>query len=606
MEESKMKKQSAKKKTLLAMCGLLFLGTCACQGGGKSKAQSYWKEAAKQKEFNAYVAEHASDIEMETLKKEADAAGSDLKQQFQATALLCGVEYQNGLLSGKVKKGGESASEAARAAYEFDYPDSAAYAEKFLAKAADAGEDFWDALDTSFYPYDCFTPVFAAAGHIDGDAAAALYNGAPEDCGYKDKLSSALEQWVEENPQELCSVGDALWQCGFYKEWDTGKWNRTYFYSYSKNDPVQTDTLQEAADYISCLRTQMLPKLKKEFGKKEYQQAGEYTGKPYYDTKLAVAVEEGLKLAKPKKVSGQADGSGKAIKIEGKKVAAFYCNNSAKKWEGSPAKLRMLGDFMLGLPKKEYPSSIKKADYYLVLTPAYKRGQFYTDQSGKKTKVREVYSSTSIDLYEAKSGKFLRHLGNVTEQPNNTIFDDLTAEKFQYPEIMSADVLSYIYHHINEPDSYLTLLDNTANTGTQLNHGESVVMGNWEIAYKSAQIVKSFDEGMFRFTAKDGHQYIRAEVAITNRGRETDTFLPNVYRIGEDPIVQITDEAGTHTYNSVNAIQDSRCLNSTSLDAGGTKEGELIFEVPDNVLQDVEKLYVAVSLGNQRVTYRLR
>ena len=169
---------------------------------------------------------------------------------------------------------------------------------------------------------------------------------------------------------------------------------------------------------------------------------------------------------------------------------------------------------------------------------------------------------------------------------------------------MPADVLSFIYHNLNNPDRYVTLIDHTEGKEAGLQGGEPVILGNWEITYHSGQIVKSFDEGLFRYTAKDGYQYVRAEISVKNLGAAEDIFLPLVYRVGEDPVVQIKDAAGKKSFDCVHAINDSRCLNSTLLQAGESKQGELIFEVPDRILGK-KPLYVAVSLGNQRVKYQL-
>ena len=218
---------------------------------------------------------------------------------------------------------------------------------------------------------------------------------------------------------------------------------------------------------------------------------------------------------------------------------------------------------------------------------------------------RSVYSSTSIDLYDAKTGALLRHIGNITESPSSRIFKDLSDEAAQYPELVSADILSYIYHNINTPETYIALLDNTAGLGSELQRDESIILGNWEITYHSSQIVKEFDEGMFRYTANDGCQFVRGEFTITNKGTENDTFLPMIYTVSEDPIAQVTDSKRENFYDCVNAVTNSKCLNSTSLEAGESKDGEIIFEVPDEVALGTEPLYIAVSLGKQIFYYPL-
>ena len=78
-----------------------------------------------------------------------------------------------------------------------------------------------------------------------------------------------------------------------------------------------------------------------------------------------------------------------------------------------------------------------------------------------------------------------------------------------------------------------------------------------------------------------------------------------IYTVSEDPIAQVTDSKRENFYDCVNAVTNSKCLNSTSLEAGESKDGEIIFEVPDEVALGTEPLYIAVSLGKQIFYYPL-
>lgn len=291
------------------------------------------------------------------------------------------------------------------------------------------------------------------------------------------------------------------------------------------------------------------------------------------------------------------------IETEGKKLIAFYRNPENAEFKDSPAPLRILGDFMLSLPKEEYPGSMAETDYFLVMTPDYQLGEYYKDkETGNDTPIQEVSSRTSIDLYDAKTGALLRHLGNMIETASESIVYRLDDDSLRYPEPVSAGVLSYIYHNVNDPDKYTALLNHTAGTETVFQKDESVMLGNWEITYHSSNAVKSFDEGRYRYTAKDDCQFVRAEFTVTNWGSNQETFLP-MFTYGRDLTVQITDAGGQNCYECSEALGDERCLNSTSLEPGESKEGEVIFEVPDEVVQGTEPYYVRLSMGKQSASY---
>lgn len=586
-----------KQKALLAAGFFMLAVLTACQLK-KSPAQSHWKEAAESKDFYAYAAENAGQADLEELKNEAGSADSSLSQQFQAVSLLCAFEYCS---SQNAQASASSISWDSEDLYQFDYPDSAAYAEQFLAKINEDQEGFWTAIDEAFYPYDCFMPLFAAAGHMDGQTLSQLFSSIPEDSSYAGKFEEAIDQWIEENPKSIVDIKEDLMQAGYFDSWIQDDWNKTYLNSSLDEDQICADTVEEAVSYMQFIRGDLLPMLTDEYGYDGYREKSEITKKAYYTTDLTVTIKEDLTLKEQGKKKLP-----ESIQLKGKKVAAFYYNPYYEEWEDSPAQLRLLGDFMLGLTKKEYPATLDEADYYLVLTPHYSYGDFYRDTAGNETKIQEVYSSTSVDLYQAGSGKFLRHLGNVMENPSNQIFKDLSKEAAQYPELVTADLLLYMYRNINDPDAYAAFIDHTSGLSSELSIGDPVIIGGWEITYHSSQAVKSFDEGMFRYTADDGCQYVRAEFSIKNLGSEDNTFLPMIYQVAEDPIVKIADAGRDHVFECVDALNDSRCLNSTTLASGESKDGELIFQVSDEALSKEDELYVIVSMGRQEAAYRLK
>ena len=579
-----------KRKALLAAGFYMFAVLTACQLK-KSPAEAHWKEAAESKDFYTYAAEHAGEIELSQLADEAGGADGSLSRQYQAVSLLCALEYSSG--------SGRSTWESEEL-YQFDYPESGAYAEQFLKKVTEDKDEFWSAIDKSFYPYDCFGPLFAAAGHLDGQTIAQLFSSIPEDAGYAGRFKEAVDQWVKENPENIVDTKGDLMQAGYFDSWIQDDWNKTYLNSSLNEDKIRTYTIEEAVSYARFMREDVLPMLTEEYGADGYREKSKITKKNYYTTNLTVTIDEDIKLKEQGKKKLP-----ESIPLKGKKVAAFYYNPYYEEWEDSPARLRLLGDFMLGLTKKECPASLDEADYYLVLTPHYSYGDFYQNTSGKDTKIQEVYSSTSIDLYKAGSGKFLRHLGSVLENPPSQIFKNLAEEAAQYPDLITADLLLHMYRNINDPNAYAAFADHTSELSSELAAGDPVIIGGWEITYRSSQAVKSFDEGMFRYTADDGCQYVRAEFSVKNLGSEENTFLPMIYQVAEDPVVKIADAERETVFECVDALNDSRCLNSTSLEPGESKDGELIFQVSDEALANDDPLYVVVSMGRQEAAYRL-
>lgn len=574
----KTKKISSKVLMSMFLClGMPFL--TACQGG-KSLAESCWDSARKESSLTKYIEKNWAALDKEGLRAEAEAAET-LSQQFKATALLCAVEQGD---NGRTE----------------DSP-GAVLAREFLTKVQTQETEFWKVLEEAFYPYDCFEAMFAVAGTMDGEVLMGILNGIPAEAKYADGLRDAIDTWIEENPVSLSVLGEELHAGGYFDDWSEQDWSQTFLYSYVDGDPVQAASVEEGLAYISTLRDTMLPAMEGKFGTDGFRGQSEITGEPCYDTNLAVVVQEALSLKDP-----AAEGLPETIETEGKKIIAFYRNPASAEWEGSPASLRILGDFMLNLPSEAYPASASEADYYLVLTPSYEYGSFYQDRTtGDDTGIQEVWSSTSVDLYEAGTGNYLRHLGNVMEEASSSIVSQYGEEALEYPEVTSPDILTYIYNNINNPEAYVSLVDQTGGI-VEFEREESVILGNWEITYHSGQIAESFESSLQKYEASEGCQLVRASFTIRNVGLQKDTFLGyTIPGSGNGIQVGLADGAFENVYEPAELWAYSGDLTNSSLEPGETEEGELVFDVPDSVIAAPEGLYVVIMRGYQMAVYPL-
>lgn len=575
--------------------GLVIAGLCllicltGCQGTKVTAADKYWKAARKMDSLETYVKENKEELDMEALKAEAESGESTLGQQFKAIALMSALEYQLN-------------SDNKEEMFLVDYPVSGPYVDTYLAKVNTEGEAFWSSLEDAFYPYDYFMPVLAAAQNLNGETLVNLISGIPDESKYGDKLAEAIGKWVKKNPVKLADIGDDLMGMGYFDEWKLQDFKFTYFYDSNNSNLIETDTVNDGLAYVDYLGNSLLPTLEEKYGGEEIRKESELTGNSFYSTNLSVIVDEELKLEAPEE-----NGLPETIEIQGKKVVAFYQNPLWSEFENSPAPLRIMGDFMLNLPQEERPGTLEAADYYLVLTPDYEYGSNYQFLSGKEMKIREVYSSTSVDLYEAATGRFLRHLGNVMEMPSRSIVTNADEDRGEYPELVSADTLYFIYQNVNEPESYITLTDNTVGLEGDLEQGQPIVIGNWEITCNSSQVVKEFQKGSYLYSGENGFQLVRGNFTITNRGNQKNTFMPTMLSgtrdVRKDTFVQVTDASHETYYDTVYFINLSGSLNGASLEPGETREGELVFQVPEDVVQAGEPLFITVFAGYQEAFY---
>ncbi len=585
-----------RKMALIAVTVCLGLfGLTACNGIGRTTAESYWDKAEKMESLEEYVKESSSDLDAEVLKTEALDSESNFSEKFKATAILCMMEYQAGLENTSFDGSISSVM------FRLDYPESRDLANECLTMVTTDGEAFWDTMDETCSPYDFLFPMFAAADSLDGQTLVALLKDVPESSSYEYELEKAVDMWVKNNPGKLPEIKDSLMDIGYYDEWNEDDWRQTYFHDTVNAYKIEVDTIEEALAYMDYQRTFLIPELEEKFGEENSKEDSsstdtEETG--FYNTKLGVTVEQQLNLNEASDLKG----AGKAPKTVGKKVIAFYRNLQTEEFPDSPSSLQVIGDFMLTLPEEEFPKTVEEADYYLVLTPSYEYGGYYQDQSGKDTKIREVYSSTSVDLYEADTGNLLYHIGNIMENASSMIFKELDKEALQYPELPKASDLLNIYHNINKPERYTTLLDHTSEIDAPLEIGKSIQIGNWEITYHSADIIKDFIIGIYQYTAKDDHQFVRGQFTVTNKGDKADTFLSSFSYGQEELSIAVTDSRNEQSYYAVDVLGDASCLSSSLLDPGETDKGNLLFEVPDEVIEE-GSLFIVIKLRNQTVYY---
>ncbi len=554
-----------KRKGLIVILGMMLFALSACQSQSTTATEACWSAAQGADDLEAYVEAEAANIDVAALQAEASSADSTLFQQFQATVLLCEIDRQ----------GGANAS---------------SYAESFLAKAITNEEQIWEVFDTSFHVKGCFDALFEAAEQLDGRALAKLVGNMPDHVVYESELRLAVENWVEAHPDKLPTYANDLKAVGYFDEWDADDWISNYLYNSEDPYCLTIKTADDALVYINFLRGTMLPEWEAAYGEQSFRTPSELGEDAYYTTNLAPTVTEKLHF---KSDAGE-EPLPETIDLEGKKVVAFYRNPYAREYEGSPTALRIIGDFMLGLPQEAYPTSLKNADYYLVLTPSYESGDSKKMDMKNATERQEAYSGTSIDLYNAETRSFLRHLGTIMESSLTSAVNDTS----EYSKLPQADQLYFMYQNINTPDAYASMITDYPYFQAE----EPVSMGGWEITYHDCEIVESFEEGSFIYTASEaGCQIVRARFTITNIGSKQNTFLPIVYTIAEDPLVRLTDSSHENYYEVSDGLTLKSNLMSETLNPGVSMDGELFFQLPDEVAQGTEPVYIVISLGDEEI-----
>lgn len=553
------------KRKMWMAAGILALCLTGCGEEPKTYAETCWEAISYSTKLDEYVAENAGGLDVEALKSEAESAESTLSQQFRAAALLCATEY------GKD-----------------EYSVSSPYVDAFFAKVLTDEENFWKSLDEVSHFEIFFCPMLDAAKELDGEILVKLLD-IPEDSSFQYGLRQELDGWIEDNPVNLLKTGDELIASGYFDSWISSKWNTVFFYN-----EAHVDSADDAVKYIGYLRDVILPMAQSGTDQAVYVGPSDITGEDFLSTELMIEIGEELTLQEP-----GGEETSEEIVTEGKKLIALYRTPQADEFPHSPGPLRLIGDFMLNLPEQECPASLEEADYYLVLTPAYEYGDYYYYDNGEASDVREVHSTTSVDLYEAGTGRFLRHLGNVLEESATGIFSNGSDNAPRYPEETDADILYYIYSHVNDPEAYAFLVDHIGDR-EEFAREETLLIGPWEVTYHGSETVDAFETKLSSYTPDAGCRFVKAQFTLTNRGNQQDTFITSSFDAWEDVAIYMIDFGNETYYDCINQeISNFGLFGRDTVQPGESQTGELIFQVPEGALGQADALYMAVSKGRQ-------
>ena len=189
----------------------------------------------------------------------------------------------------------------------------------------------------------------------------------------------------------------------------------------------------------------------------------------------------------------------------------------------------------------------------------------------------------------------------MIEDPARGIVSNGINNEPRYPEEVKADILYYIYSHVNDPDAYAALVDHLEGR-TAFERDETIMIGPWEITYHGSEIVDSYKTKLSQYTPDAGNQFIKAGFTVTNRGNKKDSLLSTGIDEWNEVFIYIIDYANSTYYDCVNlTTYDFDLFGRNMLEPGESQTGELIYQVPDGALQQMEALFMAVSKGRQIV-----
>ena len=133
---------------------------------------------------------------------------------------------------------------------------------------------------------------------------------------------------------------------------------------------------------------------------------------------------------------------------------------------------------------------------------------------------------------------------------------------------------------------------------------EEVEIGDWIATMTGYSFEDEWSDGFLTYSAGDGNKYLLVDLTVTNNGTKADTFVTKYYAYDGDIEAKIyyQDKYEYNINNFMGSVGDD--LSSLSIKPLETKEGSLIFKIPDAVAS--EDGSVTMKLTRNKDTYNFQ
>lgn len=131
------------------------------------------------------------------------------------------------------------------------------------------------------------------------------------------------------------------------------------------------------------------------------------------------------------------------------------------------------------------------------------------------------------------------------------------------------------------------------------------ILKDWSVTVTEVEIVDKIQQGeYFSFNPAEGHKYLRVDCTVTNNGTDAGRFLSTITAAGHATAKVLYQD--TYEYTSTNLLGCTEELHDTSFNPLSTKEGIIVFEIPDSVASSDEELILVFKMGRKEIRYKIR
>lgn len=135
---------------------------------------------------------------------------------------------------------------------------------------------------------------------------------------------------------------------------------------------------------------------------------------------------------------------------------------------------------------------------------------------------------------------------------------------------------------------------------------EEVEIGDWIATMTGYSFEDEWSDGFLTYSAGDGNKYLLVDLTVTNNGTKADTFVTKYYAYDGDIEAKIyyQDKYEYNINNFMGSVGDD--LSSLSIKPLETKEGSLIFKVPDTVASEDGSVTMELTLNKDVYNFQIK
>lgn len=134
--------------------------------------------------------------------------------------------------------------------------------------------------------------------------------------------------------------------------------------------------------------------------------------------------------------------------------------------------------------------------------------------------------------------------------------------------------------------------------------GQEATLDDWNITVNNMQILDVIPNGVMQFEPDSGNKFLVITLNAANNGKEADRFLPS-FGMSDDTSAKVIYGDG-YEFSQTNLLGYDKSMIDSTINPLSSKEGDIVFEIPESVSSSTEPLILEISTGTKKTNFTVR